>query len=48
MEKDLISFRIDQDLKSKLVEEAGVQNRTVSNMIVTFIKEGISRKENPV
>jgi antitoxin component of RelBE/YafQ-DinJ toxin-antitoxin module len=47
MAKEIINFRIDEDLKKELTDEADSQSRTLSNMIIIFIKEGLSRKKKP-
>lgn len=45
MAKEVTVFRLDPDLKKRLIKVAKKQNRNVSNMIETFIKDGLDRIE---
>jgi len=46
MAKEIIAFRIDPALRKRLIKIADKQNRNISNMIETLIRQGITKSEN--
>jgi len=45
MKKEILHMKIDPDLKQALHEQAKKENRSLSNLVETLVKEYIERKK---
>ena len=45
LEKKVVSIRLDEDLSRNLKEAAQTQNRSLSNLVETSLKEYASRQQ---
>lgn len=45
LEKKVVSVRLDEDFIQKLKELAEQQNRSLSNLVETVLKDYVSRQE---